>query len=159
VDDSAQQLSDSNGALRKREDFTNAEISMYQGHEDTFFQSWFRLWQKERVTNYLHMIGAGHISNYLYRWRILYRFSLQGWKAMNSLVKNFFFRRTNHGGGVRGDSKMLRLTPIARWLQRRLMFLCCTTEASICQYAEMHPAPKGNRTRMNSDNNNKDVYE
>jgi len=48
------------------------------------------------------------------------------------------------------------LTPIARWLQSRLMFLCCTSEASICQYAEIHP---GNRARMNSDNDDKDVYE
>jgi hypothetical protein len=145
--------------VRKREDFTNAEISTYQGHADKFFQAWIRLWQKEGVTNYLHMIGAGHISDYLYKWRNLYRFSQQGWEAMNSLVKTFFFRRTNHGGGVRGDSKKSRLIPIARWLQRRLMFLCCTTETSIRQYAEIHPLPKGYRTQMISDNDDDDIYE
>ena len=145
--------------VRKREDFTNAEISTYQGHADRFFQAWIRLWQKEGVTNYLHMIGAGHISDYLYKWRNLYRFSQQGWEAMNSLVKTFFFRRTNHGGGVRGNSKKSRLIPIARWLQRRLMFLCRTTEASICQYAEMNPLPKGYRTQMISSNDDEDVYE
>jgi hypothetical protein len=144
--------------LRKREDFTNAEIATYQSHADKFFQAWIQLWQKEGVTNYMHMIGAGHISDYLYKWRNLYRYSQQGWEAMNSLVKTFFFRRTNHGGGVRGPSKKSRLIPIARWLQRRLMFLCCATEGSIRQYAEMHPLPKSYRSQMISDSS-EDIYE
>jgi hypothetical protein len=145
--------------LRKREDFTNDEIATYQSHADKFFQAWIRLWQKEGVTNYLHMIGAGHISDYLYKWRNLYRYSQQGWEAMNSLVKTFFFRRTNHGGGVKGGSKKSRLIPIARWLQRRLMFQCRATEESILQYAEIHPLPKRYRSQMISDSNEDDIYE
>jgi hypothetical protein len=143
--------------LRKREDFTDNEIAAYQSHADKFFQVWVRLWQKEGVTNYIHMIGAGHIADYLYRWRNLYRYSQQGWEAMNSLMKTFFFRRTNHGGGVRGCSKKSKLIPIARWLQRQLIFLCRATKGSIHQYAEMHPMPKSFRTQMILSDN--DIYE
>ena len=141
--------------LRKREDFTNAEIASYQSHADKFFQAWVRLWQKEGVTNYIHMMGSGHIADYLYKWKNLYRYSQQGWEAMNSLIKTFFFRRTNHGGGVRGRSKKSRLIPIARWLQRRLVFLCRLTEESIREYADANPMPKAYCTQIMSD----DVYE
>jgi hypothetical protein len=81
---------------------------------------------------------------------------------MNSLVKTFYFRRTNHGGGVRGGSKKSRLIPIARWLQRRLVFLYGATESSICEYLVMNTMPKVFQTQMISggDNNqDDDVYE
>jgi hypothetical protein len=143
--------------LRKRDDFTNTEIASYQNHADKFFQAWVRLWQIEGITNYIHMIGSGHIADYLYKWKNLYRYSQQGWEAMNSLIKTFFFRRTSHGGGVRGDSKKSRLIPIARWLQRRLVFLCRITESSIRQYAEDHTMPPVFRTQAAS--LEEDIYE
>ena len=147
--------------LRKRDDFTNEVIASYQSHADKFFQAWVRLWQKEGITNYIHMIGAGHIADYLYKWRNLYRYSQQGWEAMNSLVKTFFFRRTSHGGGVRGVSKKSRLIHIARWLQRRLIFLCRITEGSIREYVQTNPMPKVLRTQMVESENDQDedVYE
>jgi hypothetical protein len=151
--------------LRKREDFTNTEIASYQQHADRFFQAWVKLWQKEGVTNYIHMIGSGHVAEYLYKWRNLHRYSQQGWEAMNSMIKTFFFRRTNHGGGVRGNSKKSRLIPIARWLQRRLIFLCGATEISIREYLVTNPMPKVFRTQEmildggDNQDDNDDVYE
>ena len=141
--------------LRKREDFTNETIATYQSHADKFYQAWITLWKKEGVTNYLHMIGSGHVADYLYKWKNLYRFSQQGWEAMNSLIKTFFFRRTSHGGGVKGVSKKSRLIPIARWLQRRLVFLCRIHEDCIRQFAIDNPMPLNYRTQAASDD---DVY-
>ena len=142
--------------LRQREDFSNKSIAKYQSHADKFYQAWIMLWQKEGITNYLHMIGSGHIADYLYKWKNLYRFSQQGWEAMNSLIKTFFFRRTSHGGGVKGeDTKKSRLIPIARWLQRRLVFLCRIHEDSIRQFAIDFPMPKNYRTQAASED---DVY-
>ena len=129
--------------LRKKDDFTNEEIASFQGHADKFFQVWLQLFQKEGITNYIHMIGSGHIADYLYKWKNLYRFSQQGWEAMNSLIKTFFFRRTSHGGGVRGESKKSRLVPIARWLQRRMIFLCRVDEHVIRQHVIDNPIPRG----------------
>ena len=128
--------------LRKRDDFTNPMISSYQHHADKFYQAWILLWQKEGITNSLHMIGSGHIYDYLYKWKNLYRFSQQGWEAMNSLIKTFFFRRTSHGGVLRGASKKSRLIPIVQWLQRRLIFLCRIDEGRICQYVKENPMPQ-----------------
>ena len=144
--------------LRKKDDFTNEMIASYQCHADKFFQAWVGLWQKEGITNYIHMIGSGHIADYLFKWKNLYRFSQQGWEAMNSLIKTFFFRRTSHGGGVRGGKKS-RLIPIARWLQQRMVFLCRVNEQVIRQYIEDHPMPKGFRTQPSSLDENDDVYD
>jgi hypothetical protein len=144
--------------LWQRDDFTYTTIATYQVHADKFFQSWILLWQKEGITNYIHMIGSGHIAEYLYKWRNLYRFSQQGWEAMNSFIKTFFFRRTSHGGGVRGVSKKSRLIPIGRWLQRRLVFLCRINEGDICKYATDNPMPQNYRTQAQASYED-DVYD
>lgn len=92
--------------LRQKEDFTNDGIAMFQKHADLFFQNWVKLHGNAGVTNYIHMMGSGHFAEYLYKWRNLYQYSQQGWEAMNSMIKTFFFRRTNHGGaaGNKGTS-------------------------------------------------------
>ncbi len=77
---------------------------------------------------------------------------------MNSLIKTFF-RRTSYGGGVRGNSKKSRLVPIARWLQRRIVFLCRNNEDLIRQYAQAHPMPKIFRTQEDNPGGDDDVYE
>ena len=59
------------------------------------------------------------MADFLYRHRNLFMFSNQGWEALNALVKQVYFRRTARGGG---KWKKTRLFPIARWLQRRLVF-------------------------------------
>ena len=145
--------------LRQREDFTNTTIALYQPHADKFFQSWILLWNKEGVTNYIHMIGSGHIADYLYKWRNLYRFSQQGWEAMNSFIKTFFFRRTSHGGGVKGVSKKSRLIPIARSLQRRIIFLCRINEDSIRKFVTDNPMPQNYATQAVANNEYDDVYD
>ena len=82
--------------LRKRDDFTNTEIVTYQQRAGRFFHAWVKLWQKEGIANYIHMIWLGHIANYLYKWRNLYRYSQQGWEAMNLFVKTFYLCQINH---------------------------------------------------------------
>jgi hypothetical protein len=148
--------------LRRKDEFSNEDIAAYQRHADLFYQAWVTLWQKEGITNYIHLIGAGHISDYLFKWKNLYRYSQQGWESMNSLIKTFFFRRTSHGGGVRGDSVKSRLVPIARWLQRRLLFLCRVSEEDIDQYVLQNPMPTSFSTQRLSDADaaqENDVYE
>jgi hypothetical protein len=108
----------------------NEEIATFQKHVDLFFQNWVKLHGVEGITNYILMMGTGHFAEYLYKWKNLYQYSQQGWEALNTLIKTFYFRRTNHGGsaGNKGVSNKSKLIPIACWLQRWLMFLCWFTE-------------------------------
>jgi len=76
--------------LRSRDNLSNEMIASFQKHADLFFQGWISLWQNEGITNYIHMIGASHLADYLFKWKNLYRFSQQGWEAMNFMIKTYF---------------------------------------------------------------------
>jgi hypothetical protein len=115
--------------LRQKTDLSDSEIYNFQKNADIFFQAWVNLYGREGLTNYIHMMGAGHFAEYLFQWRNLYQHSQQGWEAFNALLKNYYFKRTQRGGG-RKHSKS-RLKPIGKWLQRRMMFMVGLTEASL----------------------------
>jgi len=76
--------------LHQKCDLTNNDIKKFQQHVDTFYVSWIDLLSHEGITNYIHMLGAGHIGEYLLHHRNLYKHSQQGWEAFNSLLKTFF---------------------------------------------------------------------
>jgi hypothetical protein len=84
--------------LRQREDFTNEEVKEFQCVANEFFFSWIKLRGREGLTNYIHMLGAGHFSYYLYKWRNLYRYEQQGWESLNSKIKTYYFYNTQRGG-------------------------------------------------------------
>ena len=111
---------------QKYDDLTDEEIDHAHKHGQLFF-AMCRDMFPERITNYFHLIGAGHITYYLDKHRNLYRFSQQGWEALNKLIKSQYHHKTNHGG-CRGnrDSAMQRgqhLLPIANMLTRRTCWL------------------------------------
>jgi hypothetical protein len=74
------------------------------------------LWGPERVTNYLHLLFAGHIRDELYRCKSLWKFQAQGWEALNSSIKQYIFKRTSRGGGGQSIA-----TSLYRWSLRRLL--------------------------------------
>jgi hypothetical protein len=53
-------------------EFTDADIDNFQGIADRFFGSWLDLVGYEGISNYIHMVGAGHIRYYLVKWRNLH---------------------------------------------------------------------------------------
>ena len=110
--------------LRIREPMTNDQIFEYQKHADLFYRDWIELYGDDGITNYAHYIGSGHIGEYLLHWRNLTNHSQQGWEAFNSAFKSFYFNRTQRGGAVnRGQGARSRLRPMARWIQRRMVFM------------------------------------
>jgi hypothetical protein len=114
--------------MRQKTDYTDNDITTFQNIIDDFFQVWVQLHSQTGCTNYIHMLSSGHIAEYMFRWRNLHRFSQQGWEHFNSLLKVFFFRRTQHGGHVGYNEENAfrsnKLKPIGRWLQRRMMWIC-----------------------------------
>jgi hypothetical protein len=109
--------------LREKREFTDDRIKEFQLHVDEWFQLWNKLWSFEGCTNYTHVLSSAHMCEFMYKWRNLYRFSQQGWEKFNHIFSTFYFRRTNHGGKRHADSIKSKLVPIAKWLQRRLLWL------------------------------------
>jgi hypothetical protein len=114
--------------LRKKDDFSLEDVKEFQYFTDIFFVRYMELVGRNGITNYFHLLGSGHIADYLFYYKNLFEHSQQGWEAFNSFLKVFYFRRTNRGGG-RGDCSRVR--QIARWLGRRLIWL------SGIEYTEM----------------------
>jgi hypothetical protein len=51
------------------------DIEMFQNHADNFFESWIELYG---VTNYIHLLGSGHMQYFLQKYGFLYLYSQQG---------------------------------------------------------------------------------
>jgi hypothetical protein len=103
-------------ALQQRNDFSDDDINNFQQKADTFFKAWLRLTGYDGITNYVHMIGAGHLRYFLRKWRNLNRLSNQGWESYNALVTAYWHHRTMKGGG-KGEDRS-KILAIARWLSR-----------------------------------------
>jgi len=56
-------------------DLTNDKIKLFQRHIDAFYVSWIALVSHKGVTNYIHMLGTGHIGEYLLHHHNLYKHS------------------------------------------------------------------------------------
>lgn len=111
----------------QRNEFTDDDIERFQQQCDIFFGKWVDLHGTKGITNYIHMIGSGHLSYYLKKYRNLYRYSQQGWEALNKKIKEVFFNNTQKGGYVkirRGEQHLQQnyIKPIARFLLRDAMW-------------------------------------
>ena len=125
--------------LCSKKDLSDEEIFAFQRHINVFFQTWVRLsGGRSGMTNYIHMLVSGHISEYLFKWRNLWVHSQQGWEALNSLIKTFFLRRTGRGSAGKGEKSRLR--PIARWFQRRMIWMCAYSLADCKRELELAQA-------------------
>ena len=115
----------------KREDFTDEEIEDFQDLIDFWFYQYISLVGIKGVTNYMHLLGAGHLCYYLKKWRSLYRFEQQGWESKNGVMSTFYNKRTWRGGasGKHGPSHTSRVEPIMQWFQR--VYLWTTGEADV----------------------------
>ena len=114
-------------AMDRKEDFTDDQIDDFHVLCNTFFDLYVDIFKGEGITNYLHIIGSGHLVYYLLKYRNLYKFCQQGWEALNQLLKQFYFNNTNHGG-CQGNSKSAMVVgehckPLIRLCQRRIMWL------------------------------------
>jgi hypothetical protein len=120
--------------LIQHQDLEDKEIDKFQWSINQFTQGWIAInMGKAGVSNYIHHLNSGHISDYLLHWWNLYIHSQQGWEALNFAVKKYWFRNTSRGG-QRGSGN--RLLPLARWLQGRLVWM------SGIQYTDMQDLVK-----------------
>jgi hypothetical protein len=111
-------------SARRRDDFNDDDIEEFQSAADDWFEKWIQLVGRDGLTNYTHIVGAGHLSFYMREWGNLYRYSQQGWEAYNSLIKSVYYRRTQRGGHAgKKDAVSSRVVPLARWMQRKMFFL------------------------------------
>jgi hypothetical protein len=71
--------------LWQQHGYTDDFIKTFQTKIDEFFLQYIELSGagKEEITNYIHMLGSGHISYFMKQHHNLYKFSQQGWESLN----------------------------------------------------------------------------
>ncbi len=107
--------------LQQKQDFTDQQIDAFQCTADDFFHKWLELTGYDGITNYVHMLGAGHLRYYLKKWKNLNRFQNQGWEAYNAMLAAFWHHRTRKGGG-KNEKQRSKVQPIAQWILRLILW-------------------------------------
>jgi len=69
----------------QHEEFGDEEIEAFQDLVDEWFYLYVELVGLQGVTNYIHLLGAGHLYFYLKVWGSLYRYQQQGWEMKNGI--------------------------------------------------------------------------
>lgn len=62
------------------------QVDDFQCIADDFFLNRVGLIGYNGVTNYIHMLGAGHLRYYLQKWGNLNRFQNRGWEAYKAMI-------------------------------------------------------------------------
>ena len=74
------------------------------------------------ITNYLHIIGSGHLREFLYKYRNLYKYSQQGWEHQNKKTTACYHRHSQKGGEGANDEDKSQIYPVFRFLSRLWMW-------------------------------------
>ncbi len=78
----------------QHKDFSDKEIEIFQDLIDEWFYEYIELVGLPGATNYLHLLGAGHLYHYIKKWGNLYQYQPQGWEVKNGMISAFVHRRT-----------------------------------------------------------------
>jgi hypothetical protein len=108
-----------------RSNYTSVEMDEFQMHMDGFFRLWVTNYGNDGCTNYIHNIAAGHILYFMMEYGYLSKkYSQQSHEAANAMMTSFFFCRSQLGGFTSVGQENSKLRPLARWFQRRLIWMC-----------------------------------
>jgi hypothetical protein len=102
---------------------TEEEILHFQDLVDDFFEAWIDLFGNDGMTNYLYLLGSGHVLYFLRKYNCLYIYSQQGWEALNSVCTAYILQNSSRGGYGSGQNKKKSyIFPLIRYIMRDLLW-------------------------------------
>jgi hypothetical protein len=119
----------------QHDDFGDDEIEEFQDLIDEWYYLYVEMLGLPGVTNYMHLLGAGHLYHYIKKWGNLYRYQQQGWEMKNGNIAAFMNRRTRKGvaGGKCGPAHTSRIIPVMQWFQRTTAWVTGDALEFFCQ--------------------------
>jgi hypothetical protein len=149
--------------IEKKEDFNEKDIVVLHRYTATFMNQWVELCNGKHMTNYIHVLGAGHLTYAAKHYGNLYRFSQQGWESLNKLIKHYYYNNTNHGGlhgnggkdengsYTKGTLSGQHCYPLMRFCQRFMMWKLGYGDK---YFVELTNSPQMELDLNNNSNNN-----
>ena len=98
------------------------EKELFQEYMDDFFEEWIAIYGIDGMSNYMHMLGSGHMLYFLQKYNCLYLYSQQGWEALNNRIQAYIHQNSGRGGrntGVNGGQSYI--FPLVRFVLRDLL--------------------------------------
>jgi hypothetical protein len=80
--------------IERKEELTEKDILVLHKYTATFINQWMELCEGKHMSNYIHVLGAGHLSYFAKNYGNLYRFLQQGWESLNKLIKHYYYNNT-----------------------------------------------------------------
>ncbi|KAJ1398139.1 hypothetical protein B484DRAFT_471863, partial [Ochromonadaceae sp. CCMP2298] len=84
--------------LSKPEDMAPHQINSLQRTMDEFCRLFVHMYGRNNVTNYIHLLQAGHFRYFLRKFGNLYRHANIGLEACVKVMRTYWERGTQHGG-------------------------------------------------------------
>jgi hypothetical protein len=131
-------------------DFTENQLLKLHKRCNTFMCQWVDLYGHTHITNYIHIIGSGHLPYFAKQYGNLYRFSQQGWEALNQMIKHYYFNNTNHGGALGNGGKNQE----GKFGNKIISGDHCLPLTRLCQRALMWKLGLGDAYFLNKENEN-----
>jgi hypothetical protein len=93
--------------LRSTKTFDEERLQHLQDTMDDYCDAYIQRHGNRDITNYLHVIQAGHIRHQIRRFGNLFRYANIGFEAYIGTIRNYLTRRTQNGGngGRKGGPK------------------------------------------------------
>jgi hypothetical protein len=100
------------------------EKDLFQDNIDDFFELWLEVFGAQGMSNYIHLLGSGHILYFLRRYNCLYLYSQQGWEALNNTIQAYIHQNSQRGGKGSGQRKGEKsyIFPLVRYILRDLLW-------------------------------------
>jgi hypothetical protein len=109
--------------LTTHQSLTEEEMERFQDKIDDFYEAWIDLFGEEGITNYIHLLGSGHMLYFLKKYGCLYIYSQQGWEDLNNRCQAYLLHNTSRGGYGSGQGKGKSYTfLIVRFILRDLLW-------------------------------------
>ena len=91
--------------LTSHRELSDDEVETFQQLIDDFFEAWVDVFGSQGISNYIHMLGSGHVHYFLKEYKCLYLYSQQGWEALNGQIQSFIHQNSQCGGHNSGTKK------------------------------------------------------
>jgi hypothetical protein len=110
-------------------ELTDEDHNHFQDLIDDFYEMWIGIFGDEGLTNYIHMLGSGHVLYFLKKYGCLYMYSQQGWESLNSTVQTFIMQNLQCGGKNSGENgRKSYIFPLVRMVIRDLLWKTCKAD-------------------------------
>ena len=76
----------------------NDRIYEFQDSVDQFADHFLKIFEPSHITNYFHMLFAGHLSEMMIHHGNLNKYNQQGWEGLNGVYKQALYKLSNKGG-------------------------------------------------------------